>query len=294
MHRDVVTHCLVTKTDFLITGSADGHIKFWKMLTLEYVKIQATLSSYQQQQQQQLSASSKEQQINGPKGISRNVQTTFVKHFRAHLDYQPLTCSWIHGPQDPLSTLAISVMTSPLIYLYDGKNLNVKEPLHVQSKLGHTRCVHLIEYNEQTELVVSCDMGGIVNYWSGKESCQYDIPPKLCQFESKLDTDLFEFIKQQTYPYCLKFSPNGLIFACLTRTIETPITKKKLYLFDTRRGKIMKIYNETNDVYRQLQDKLQQKQQQLAQSASINKQDDEDDVENEQIDEESNKIIKGK
>ncbi|CAF1434002.1 unnamed protein product, partial [Didymodactylos carnosus] len=75
MHRDVVTHCLVTKTDFLITGSADGHIKFWKILTVEYVKMQATLSSYQQQQQQ-LSASSKEQQINGAKGISGDVQTS--------------------------------------------------------------------------------------------------------------------------------------------------------------------------------------------------------------------------
>ena len=32
MHRDVVTHVTVTSTDFIITASQDGHIKFWKKL----------------------------------------------------------------------------------------------------------------------------------------------------------------------------------------------------------------------------------------------------------------------
>lgn len=30
MHRDVVSHVVVTKTDFVITASQDGHLKFWK------------------------------------------------------------------------------------------------------------------------------------------------------------------------------------------------------------------------------------------------------------------------
>ena len=31
MHRDVVTHAAVAaEVDFIITGSADGHVKFWK------------------------------------------------------------------------------------------------------------------------------------------------------------------------------------------------------------------------------------------------------------------------
>jgi len=32
MHRDTVTHVRVTHTDFIITASQDGHIKFWKKL----------------------------------------------------------------------------------------------------------------------------------------------------------------------------------------------------------------------------------------------------------------------
>ena len=41
MHRDVVTHVVVSQaTDFVITGSADGHIKFWKKMPegIEFVK----------------------------------------------------------------------------------------------------------------------------------------------------------------------------------------------------------------------------------------------------------------
>lgn len=41
MHRDVVTHICVSKaTEFIITGSHDGHVKFWKKMTkgIEFVK----------------------------------------------------------------------------------------------------------------------------------------------------------------------------------------------------------------------------------------------------------------
>ena len=41
MHRDVVTHVAVcAETDFLVTGSDDGHVKFWKKVRkdVEFVK----------------------------------------------------------------------------------------------------------------------------------------------------------------------------------------------------------------------------------------------------------------
>lgn len=40
MHRDVITHIVVTKTDFVITASVDGHVKFWKKMEegIEFVK----------------------------------------------------------------------------------------------------------------------------------------------------------------------------------------------------------------------------------------------------------------
>ena len=40
MHRDTVTQVLVTATDFVVTASQDGHIKFWKKqeVGIEFVK----------------------------------------------------------------------------------------------------------------------------------------------------------------------------------------------------------------------------------------------------------------
>ena len=40
MHRDVVTHTLTTAGGFIVTASADGHIKFWKKDVdgIEFVK----------------------------------------------------------------------------------------------------------------------------------------------------------------------------------------------------------------------------------------------------------------
>jgi peptidylprolyl isomerase domain and WD repeat-containing protein 1 len=40
MHKDVVTHVIATRTDFIISASRDGQIKFWKKMPelVEFVK----------------------------------------------------------------------------------------------------------------------------------------------------------------------------------------------------------------------------------------------------------------
>lgn len=40
MHRDFVTHVAISKADFIITGSVDGHVKFWKKQPegIEFIK----------------------------------------------------------------------------------------------------------------------------------------------------------------------------------------------------------------------------------------------------------------
>ena len=84
MHRDVVTHVLTAQEqDFIITGSADGHLKFWK---------------------------------------KKGEGIEFAKHFRAHMEavaglfcHVTLHTSWGHGwkPSWPASTRTLSQVSTP-------------------------------------------------------------------------------------------------------------------------------------------------------------------------------------
>jgi hypothetical protein len=77
MHRDVLTHIIVTSTDFLITASQDGHIKFWKIITPDYIKQQQTAAQYISNRNNEDKDGNTNSLISGP--------IEFVKHFRAHL-----------------------------------------------------------------------------------------------------------------------------------------------------------------------------------------------------------------
>lgn len=62
-------------------------------------------------------------------------------------------------------------------------------------------------------MAVSSDKSGIVEYWSGPKT-DYQFP-KCINFDSKLDTDLFEFVRNKTHPTSLCFSNDGLKFATM-------------------------------------------------------------------------------
>ena len=303
MHRDIVTHLIVTKTSFLISGSQDGHIKFWKILTSDYLKQQQTsvqTSKYVDQQDKQSNL------IVGP--------IEFVKHFRAHLgslsfilrlfftfqwilfivfegpilnlcvnqsgtllcstcsdrtlklfdvlgfdmitmvklDFIPSCSSFVHSSRDPLSTLAIGDEQSNKIYLFDSKNFNIRQPLFVLDRLGHRSNVKYLLYSSNMDLVISIDQQSMINYWNPTNP--NEIPSNI-QFQSKLDTDLFELMKKHYLVTAAELSPTGSHFALLAKSS----TEKKLFLFETLKGKIWKIFNEHIDVYKDLHEKLQNK-----------------------------------
>ena len=97
MHRDVVTHVLVTPTDFVITVSQDGHIKFWKKMEVgvEFVKhFRAHMGVIND------AAFNATGALLATCGDDKAVKVFDVVNFDMinilKLDYVPSCCAWIH------------------------------------------------------------------------------------------------------------------------------------------------------------------------------------------------------
>ncbi|KAK7868771.1 hypothetical protein R5R35_003621 [Gryllus longicercus] len=247
MHRDIVTHLVVTKTDFLITGSIDGHIKFWKKMDelIEFVKhfrshlgpIQELTTNYN---------GTFLCSVSSDKSLKVFDVVNFDMINMMRLDYVPLCAEWVHCPGDPIPALAISDAASGKVFVYDGRGTNT--PLHEFNTL-HRQPVVLMKYNTTFEVAVSVDKAGILEYWTGPKT-NYRFP-KCVAFDSKLDTDLFEFAKNGTVPTGMAFSPDGKKFATLS-------TDRKVRVFQFRTGKLIRVYSETLQNYTEMQQEHQQ------------------------------------
>ena len=95
-------------------------------------------------------------------------------------------------------------------------------------------------YNPIFDVVISADIGGMVEYWRGHKG-DYEVPKNVA-FDSKLDTDLFEFAKNKTYPMSMTVSPDGKFFATLGED-------KKIRVFRFLMGKLYCVIDESLNHY---------------------------------------------
>lgn len=248
MHRDIVTHVIVTKTEFVITASCDGHLKFWKKTEdgIEFVKhFRTHLGNVQD-----VATNSTGLflcSVSNDKSLKVFDVVNFDLINMMKLPYVPGRCEWVYGPGDAIAAVAVSDADTGKIYVYDGKG--DEKPLHALESL-HKAPLSALRYNAKMETVVSVDKKGILEYWTGQRA---DFKfPKCVRFESKLDTDLYEFVKAKSYPTGLCFSPDGLQFATIA-------TDRKVRVFRFLTGKLTLVLDET---LQQLSE-LQQMQQQL-------------------------------
>uniref|UniRef100_A0A8C9Z863 peptidylprolyl isomerase n=1 Tax=Sander lucioperca TaxID=283035 RepID=A0A8C9Z863_SANLU len=231
MHRDVITQIVCSKTDFIITASQDGHVKFWKKKEDEGIE--------------------------------------FVKHFRSHLGViesiavsaeGALFCSvvgqyvlsfpgqseWIYNPGDAISTVACSEKSTGKIFVYDGRGSN--QPLHIFDKM-HSSPLSQIRLNPRFRVIVSADKAGMLEYWTGLPS-EFRFP-KHVHWEYKTGTDLYEFVKHKTYPTSLTFSSDG-------KKMATIASDRKVRIFRFLTGKLMRVFDESLSMFTELQQMRQQ------------------------------------
>ncbi len=243
MHRDVVTHLLVTKTNFVITASCDGHIKFWKKSesSVEFVKhFRAHLGNVQSlavnASGNLLCSASDEKTLK----IFDVVNFDMINMMK--LDYVPFCVEFVHSPNHAVAAIAVSDADSPTINVYDARGDNT--PLKTLPRL-HTKPVKVMKYNMGYEFVISGDAAGVFEYWSGvMEDCAF--PAKRVEFSSKLDTDLFDLVKAHATPRAIAFSPDWQRFAVWA-------SDRKMRLFRTSTGKLIKVYDESFTTVTELQ-----------------------------------------
>lgn len=158
------------------------------------------------------------------------------------LDYVPRCAEWIHCPGDAIAGLAVSDSNSNKIYIYNGES-STTEPLHVFERM-HSKPVILMKFNPKFEVTVSVDQAGILEYWTGPKH-QFGFP-RCVSFDSKLDTSLYEFVKNKTIPTGLCFSPDGEKMAILA-------ADRKVRVFRFLSGKLILMIDESLPRYTELQ-----------------------------------------
>ncbi len=186
MHRDHVSHTLVTSSDFLVTCSRDGQLKFWKKLQkgIEFVKHfrahMAPISGVAATADGSLLATTAADKAFKVFDVHAFDMISWVK-----LDFTPTVCEWIGGGSSRAKpTLAIADADAPPIRLYDATG---EGGALVGTVSVHTAPVLQMRVNAPKECVVSVDARGVIEYWTtdGDHGA-----PKDVTFRFKTDTDL--------------------------------------------------------------------------------------------------------
>ena len=113
MHRDTIGHIKITKTEFIITGSADGHVKFWKKQPegIEFVKhyrahLGPIVGMSVSTDGLLLCTVSADQSIK----VFDIINFDMINMFK--LPYTPATCEWIHKSGAAKPVIAVYVLNS--------------------------------------------------------------------------------------------------------------------------------------------------------------------------------------
>jgi len=243
MHRDQLCFSTFTPfTDFLITSSVDGVVKFWKkdFGGVEFVK------EFKAHDGEIRSVSvSADGRSFATTGLDNTIKIFDVITFDLlavlTVDYVPKAVCWVHGRGASFPLLAVSSEEQPWIRLYDGRGEN-QEPLHLLKSI-HRAPVSLMAYNNAYDCVISIDQGGMVEYWRPNEN--FEKPGNV--FAMKSSTNLFDFKKAKCVPSTLTISPTGHQFS----TFSFP--DRKVRIFEFASGKLHRTYDESIETITEMQ-----------------------------------------
>ncbi|OJD17111.1 hypothetical protein AJ78_02755 [Emergomyces pasteurianus Ep9510] len=235
MHKDQLSFVTLTPhTDFLITSSIDGVVKFWKKMPIgvEFVKeFRAHVGELRG-----VSVSPDGRSF-ATVGVDKTVKIFDVITFDLlailTLHYVPRCVCWVHRRGASFPLLAVSCDSSSDIMIYDGRGEN-PQPIHTLTSI-HRFPIVAMAFNDAYDCVISADQTGMVEYWRPHTS--FEKPDNV--FELKSATNLFIFKKSKSVPTSITISPSGHQFA----TFSFP--DRQVRVFDFPTGKLYRSYDES-------------------------------------------------
>ncbi|KAG2172730.1 hypothetical protein INT43_000077 [Umbelopsis isabellina] len=242
MHRDTLNFIAVTKNDFVITTSQDGHLKFWKKTStgIEFVKHYrshlASICGINVSADGELLAT-----ISEDKSLKVYDITQFDMINMIKFEYVPRSVCWIHQRGQAQALVAVSDKDSSDIHIYDGRGDG--KPIHTISKL-HSQSVNLMTFNARFNTVISSDISGMIEYWEPEEP--FDLPKNI-NFEYKAETDLYDFKKTKSCPTSIVLSNDGLKFVTMS------LPDRQVRIFKFLNGKVYRKYDESLQTITEMQ-----------------------------------------
>ena len=235
MHKDQLLFCTFTPhTDFLITSSVDGFVKFWKKVSggIEFVK------EFKAHNGEIKSVTvSVDGRSFATAGSDNTVKIFDVETFdlltMLEPEVPPKCVCFVHGTGSSYPLLAVSSEIDGRIMIFDGRGEN-QTPIHTITGL-HRKPVHLMSYNNAYDCVISADENGMIEYW--RPSGSYEKPENV--FDMKSNTSLFEFKKAKSVPCSLTVSPTGTQYTAFS------FPDRKVRVFDFASGKLYRTYDES-------------------------------------------------
>ncbi|KAG9315709.1 hypothetical protein JVU11DRAFT_3356 [Chiua virens] len=261
MHRDALNFCVMTKTDFLITTSIDGHLKLWKKQEtgIEFVKHfrahASPIVGVSVSADGQMFASISE---DGSAKVFDVVNFEDMINM-LKLGFVPHACCWVHRRGQAQGLLAVSEQNTGIIRIYDGRGDDKplvsidklhRSPVHLMAVgldlLNLVRVFKNLQYSDRYDTVISADENGFVEFWQPIEP--FELPknvPGMWSFKSS--TDLYEFKKAKSIPTCITLSPDSRSFV----TFSLPDRQVRIFSFLS--GKLTRKYDESLSAIQEMQ-----------------------------------------
>lgn len=163
MHRDHVTQIVCTASDFVVTGSRDGQLKFWKKMQrgVEFVKhFRAHLAPIA------CIAATPDGSLLATTAADKALKVFDVLSFDMinwiKLDFTPGACEWLSDQRGRSRTLlAIADVDASPMRLYDATG----DGALVKTVSVHGAPVLQMKLNAAHDAMVSADARGVIEYW---------------------------------------------------------------------------------------------------------------------------------